>query len=499
MANAGSDLLAIAGESVSFDGSKSRDNNYVETYLWDFGDGATASSATTSHTYANEGKYTATLTVTDSSGNTASDTVSVTVLGSDNDRFIVKTTDENGVKLPDVNIICDEIFGDGESRSTDSNGEYIIIAPEGEYTLYLYADGYLPIKQTVKSTGTTTISLTKKDVAEGKLTVRELDYNEIVALGINLEAPENRQVFEYNVEVEHLEGSNCFKSRQFRNAEGALITDNSESGFRDEYNLNGIKLWEYDNNELIYSRSNGSSSGGFGNGGLKDLKLVAAMSITTDLTWLKEFYSVDLTIWNNASEDFFIDNALARITLPEGLSLADTDGLSKEIGKIEGGETKVISWIVRGDKSGSYNIAANFTGSLEPIGVPIEIDFETENPLVVEAGNALKLEVVHDLWSPSNDVWTIDYKLTNVSEKPVYDIQFEIITQYAIKCGMSIKEIDIYYIDREGYDNIHWTDGKPDFERTERFFDPLIENIPDKTISLYPGEYLEFTVYVTKE
>ncbi|SJN59190.1 Exoglucanase A precursor [Vibrio ruber DSM 16370] len=51
---------------VNFDASASTDaDNDVLTYIWDFGDGATGSGVTTSHTYADPGKYTVSLIVSD--------------------------------------------------------------------------------------------------------------------------------------------------------------------------------------------------------------------------------------------------------------------------------------------------------------------------------------------------------------------------------------------------------------------------------------------------
>ena len=54
----------VAGERVSFAGGSDPDGDSL-TRLWDFGDGANAIGPTPSHTYANAGDYTATLTATD--------------------------------------------------------------------------------------------------------------------------------------------------------------------------------------------------------------------------------------------------------------------------------------------------------------------------------------------------------------------------------------------------------------------------------------------------
>jgi hypothetical protein len=59
----------------------------IVSHYWNFGDGASASTANPSHTYAGPGLYTATITVTDNSGLLASATAIVTISSGGNARL----------------------------------------------------------------------------------------------------------------------------------------------------------------------------------------------------------------------------------------------------------------------------------------------------------------------------------------------------------------------------------------------------------------------------
>jgi len=64
---------ALVGQTVTFNGTGSVDpDGTIVAYTWSFGDGMTSSGWSTSHAYAAAGTYTATLTVQDNSGATAS-------------------------------------------------------------------------------------------------------------------------------------------------------------------------------------------------------------------------------------------------------------------------------------------------------------------------------------------------------------------------------------------------------------------------------------------
>lgn len=63
-----SDDVSEEGTSLTFDATASSDPDGDDiTYAWDFGDGGTATGATANHTYADNGLYTVTLTISDGS------------------------------------------------------------------------------------------------------------------------------------------------------------------------------------------------------------------------------------------------------------------------------------------------------------------------------------------------------------------------------------------------------------------------------------------------
>jgi len=72
--------LSCQGLTCSFNGSGSTDpDGSIAGYQWTFGDGTTGTGATPTHTYANAGQYTATLTVTDDHGATSTVTHQMSV------------------------------------------------------------------------------------------------------------------------------------------------------------------------------------------------------------------------------------------------------------------------------------------------------------------------------------------------------------------------------------------------------------------------------------
>jgi PKD repeat protein len=81
IAEAGSDQTVNEDTVVNLDASGSSDNIGIAVHSWDFGDGTgLESTSNPTHTYATPGNYTVNLTVSDAAGNSASDSLVVTVL-----------------------------------------------------------------------------------------------------------------------------------------------------------------------------------------------------------------------------------------------------------------------------------------------------------------------------------------------------------------------------------------------------------------------------------
>ena len=79
IANAGQNQTVNVGSTVSFDGSNSKDEITIASYMWTFGDGTTGNEMTTNHTYSLPGTYSIELMVQDAAGNNGRATVTIVI------------------------------------------------------------------------------------------------------------------------------------------------------------------------------------------------------------------------------------------------------------------------------------------------------------------------------------------------------------------------------------------------------------------------------------
>ncbi len=156
-ADAGGPYSGVVGAVISFDGTGSMDpDGTLASYAWDFGDGATASGPTPTHSYSVDGLFTVTLTVTDNDGLTGTDATSATInpAGGNTPPVANANGDYNGTEGSPVQF--------SSSGSLDADGSIVSFAWD-------FGDGGTSALEnplhTYVAAGTYTVTLTVTDDA----------------------------------------------------------------------------------------------------------------------------------------------------------------------------------------------------------------------------------------------------------------------------------------------------------------------------------------------
>lgn len=494
VANAGFDKETIVGKVLQFDGSKSTDNRGVTSYQWNFGDGYTSKSVRPSHTYNEAGTYTVTLTVSDSAGNSDTAETKVIVRGSEYEALTIKVVNKaNNVPLSDTMIYCELQGSDVTAYTTDNSGLVSIIAKKGEYDFYFYHEGYLPVCQKIKIPATefpVPVKLEQKEIVTGELNVRRLELNEIEAQGIDVTAPENQFVYEYEAQIiiDPTKGSE--KITIISNGKGELINTEEKIVWKPDPPQGGTGSSDECINQVIYTQV-------IPNEEHPEIPpTVVILNVKMDISWLKEFFEVEMTVMNNADTMFPIENAAAVLNLPDGLSLAPTaayQSLLKEIGTIEGNSSVTRSWFIRGDKAGEYNVEADFSGTLMPFGEPVKAKFVTSEPLTVHGGNALNFEITYRVKDDLTGIEYAEFELTNVSDINIYNVSVSLAGLFTEN---DVEEIHLEY--PSGLlEVVKWGEDGP-YGEIAVFLPALIEDEINDERMLKPGEKLRGILIIRK-
>ena len=180
VANPGGPYTGTVNVPINFNGAASRDpDGSVVSYLWNFGDGTTASGVTAVHAYAATGSYTVRLTVTDNDGltNSASTTAQV--------------SDGTGLQPPVANTggpyqgtTASPVAFDG-SASSDPDGR--IVSYDWTFGDGGTASGAKPT-HAYSTAGTYTVTLTVTDDTGRKATATTSVSIQVTGTGENLYA-----------------------------------------------------------------------------------------------------------------------------------------------------------------------------------------------------------------------------------------------------------------------------------------------------------------------
>ena len=414
------------GVEMTFSAASSYDDTGIVSYKWDFGDGSTADTMEAVHTYETAGTYEVTLTVADAAENTATVQMNVTIYDKDSTGFVrVRVHDENGAAVPDAGVYFD--LGSEQMRMINTNGDGYaeLTATKGMYPIGAYKDGYLPVKKEVQITEkqTTEVSLTlvKKDIIVGELTVKRMTLEEIKAAGIKLDEEANQNVFKFKTTL-------YYKGEE-------IPVEGTYSGGQwhwedEEYKVDDriikpvpIPIPDFDG---YWNYSGGGSGGSGGDGSQMTIKepMIAVLEIPGEGSWLKDFFDVELTVLNQADSAFYVDNCKATLKVPSGLTLMDSNytTASPEVsmGTIQGGNSASAHWILRGDEAGEYEVGADFSGTLRDFGANINASFKVKEPFKVRGGENIWVDIITESAILNYTDGAIRVGIRNEDENPVY-------------------------------------------------------------------------------
>ena len=367
------------GVQEVFSAASSKADNEIVSYHWDFGDGTTSDRESYAKAYPTEGQYTVTLTIEDSDGNVANTAKTVTVTKREMLGIAkVRVVNEKGYSVSNAPVYFDLGEDNQQIVYTNSSGYASLTMSTGVHVVGAYKNGYLPVsnKLTVLANSTAEITLTmvEQDIITGEFEVHEMTFEEIVASGIDIKNPANQQIYEVTVTL--IYGEEKIPVRYVRN-----------------------------NNEIIsYTIGNSGGNSGGGSGGASSSKIwvpqfipnemnqeiIAVVEIPITASYLKQFYSANLHIVNNAAPGFEIVDCEASISVPDGLTVVQHTPISSVI---DGQSSSTASWILRGDKAGSYSLTASFNGTLDNFNVPVSGTFKAEDPVVVYGPETVKLRI----------------------------------------------------------------------------------------------------------
>lgn len=368
---------AEVGMEVEFDASASKDNVGITKYCWNFGDGTLIEGANVSHIYMVEGEYKVVLSVEDSSGNKNSIEKSITILKKDNSGILnITVRDNSGKYIPYANIYVNLNTEDQFKVSTDMNGMLTLKLEPGIYDIGAYQDGYSPEQQDIllaeNEESNLDFVLEETKIVVGNIKTTKLSFEEIKAAGIDVYAPGNQNVFRYEINLN-------YNSKPYTVA-GYSGTSNSSSVGTGGFGSGGELIGGREITPIV--RRNRSTGEPF----------ILLIDIPGRVTWLKEFFDVKLHLINTEGS-YDLENCVATLNLPKGVSIASDDEQSVSIGTIGAKESKTLNWIIRGDAPGNYNISADFNGMLESFNEPVKATFASNNPIVVNNSSGLKLIV----------------------------------------------------------------------------------------------------------
>lgn len=426
-----SDGLAVA--PILFDASPSTDNVGIALASWDPGDGgAPLPGLRVTHVYTRPGRYLATVTVKDAAGYASTGSMVVVIKEAGAPSVVVTVRNQN-TQAP---VSGATVLVDGQqSYVTDGQGQVEITGDPGPVKLTLYAPNYLGATDTVevpKTGQAAEISyLTPGKIVVGELTQHRLTLDEIKSLGIDMADPANNWVTKFEVPV------------NFQGNEGGGGGGGGGSA----------QLFVNAENEVVASKGCKGCAIGLVDMGTNDegepQQGVAIFKIDGEAKWLKEFFKVDAVIVNPSAKTFVLKRGKLQLYPGNGLAVVPTASTEASAGvsvpDIPGQSSFTTSWVLRGDRKGTYPIKAEYNGMLDfgARQVPAQVSLQTKEPIIVYGQDQIEVKVEAPKEIKEGETIQVKVHMINKSPVPAYGLSLTMKEEHLLEQGEeATKKVD---------------------------------------------------------
>ena len=430
VANAGDDRTVPPNTTITLDGRSSTPGTGVGvTYDWNFGDGSPhGAGALPSHAWTTNGDKTVTLTVT--RGSESSSDTAVVHVETNVGNGLVTTVTSGSSPLSAADVVVIDGAGTRYPGTTNASGVATLKGiPDGSYTVLAYHAGFQPQRATATVTdgnGTVSIALVSGSVAATTVESRRLslrrdhrrghrperpcqserprvpDLSRVRHCGLQLEPADHRhrELGRHDLRRWHQRRRRRPDRRWCR-----WWTDGPAAGWRAPLQV------------CAFTMPGGQSvSGSFTNVGGQPQGVFVILS--GKARWLKEFYEVKMVVANLAPEGITFVNGHATLDLPDGLTIApssDPKPVTQSMADIDGGHDGSATWLLRGDKEGSYPITVHYSGSLDPFGASLDLSASAVKPLRVWGLSAISVTAAGDPAATAHAPYHLRVRITNVT------------------------------------------------------------------------------------
>jgi chitodextrinase/formylmethanofuran dehydrogenase subunit C len=426
------ETTATTKSLVKFDSNGSMDNHKIEKVLWSFGDGEESTEVVSYHNYSKAGEYTVKLTVYDSAGNTGVSEQKIKIIDDANaSKVKVQVVDDStGTGIGGADIVVRLPDGTEKSLDADSRGLAEILVPflsteqKSGITAYAFKNGYQPAKSEINITpgmdANVIVKLHRGEVVDGSLTFKRMTLDEIKAAGIDVRSAANQYVYSFTIHLGYK----------------IICNGNGEIG------NTGLTHTTYVINESETSKRKYVYVNVIPAPDPSVPPTVSYMEIPGEMSMLKEFFQVNLTIQNLAQgTEFVLENSTAKLNAPSGLTVVKGD-INQKLTPVNipgGGEGKA-SWIVRGDVIGEYTLSADFSASLQPFDALIQKTFVAKDKLKVYGMSAMKIYCEAENIGYKDDPYLMRLGIMNKASFSQYNVSFKLYegTNFTYKEGQDL-------------------------------------------------------------